>query len=316
MDFTFGYFKACQYVLAGHQHKRTLQPHVVSIQAVSLRLVVCRESAAPDAVQLTQPTAQAAVEVLCLHPVQDVDTGLSVLRGRNGYKVLPERVFRVAHQHALIAGLRLHPAKLANRNHHPAGYHRGHFNPVGFQLCPACNGTAHQVMGHKARFLFKQDAVVVTLLHHVLDLAVGCRHHQLAAHAAHLLDQQFQRHQTLPGSHFVHRQVRQSRQLVNPQLPALTGQPVHKLRTAQQFADHGSQILGIALTVHAAAGLAAGSLAEGHTLQKADGLFGCVRLALIQKLFLAAPGGKQVVVRGQRLVPASYDVRKGSAFRL
>ena len=32
--------------------------------------------------------------------------------------------------------------------------------------------------------------------------------------------------------------------------------------------------------------------------------------------FVAAPGGKQVVVRGQRLVPASYDVRKGSAFRL
>ena len=34
-------------------------------------------------------------------------------------------------------------------------------------------GTAHQVMSHKARFLLKQDAVVVTLLHHVLDLAVG-----------------------------------------------------------------------------------------------------------------------------------------------
>ena len=48
MDFAFGYLKACQYVLAGHQHKRTLQPHVVSIQTVSLRLVVCRESAAPD----------------------------------------------------------------------------------------------------------------------------------------------------------------------------------------------------------------------------------------------------------------------------
>ena len=171
-------------------------------------------------------------------------------------------------------------------------------------------------MGHKARFLLKHDAVVVALLHHVLDLAVGSGHHQLAAHAAHLLDQQFQRHQALPGSHFVHRQVRQSGQLVNPQLPALTGQPVHKLRAAQQFADHGSQVLGIALTVHAAAGLAACSLAEGHTLQEADGLLGCVRLVLAQELFLAAPGGKQVVVRGQRLVPASYDVRKGSAFRL
>ena len=171
-------------------------------------------------------------------------------------------------------------------------------------------------MGHKARFLLKHDAVVVALLHHVLDLAVGSGHHQLAAHAAHLLDQQFQRHQALPGSHFVHRQVCQSGQLVNPQLPALTGQPVHKLRAAQQFADHGSQVFGIALTIHDAAGLAAGSLAKAHTLQEADGLFGCVRLVLAQELFLAAPGGKQVVVRGQRLVPASYDVRKGSAFRL
>ena len=120
----------------------------------------------------------------------------------------------------------------------------------------------------------------------------------------------------MPGSHFVHRQVCQSGQLVNPQLPALTGQPVHKLRAAQQFADHGSQVFGIALTIHDAAGLAAGSLAKAHTLQEADGLFGCVRLVLAQELFLAAPGGKQVVVRGQRLVPASYDVRKGSAFRL
>ena len=120
----------------------------------------------------------------------------------------------------------------------------------------------------------------------------------------------------MPGSHFVHRQARQSGQLVNPQFPALTGQPVHKLRAAQQFADHGSQVFGIALTIHDAAGLAAGSLAKAHTLQKADGLFGCVRPVLAQELFLAAPGGKQVVVRGRRLVPASYDVRKGCTFRL
>ena len=316
MDFPLGYLKPRQDVLARHQHERTLQPHVVGIQAVSFRLFVCRESAAPDAVQLTQPATKAAVEVLGLHTVQNVDTGLPVLRGRNGYKVLPERVFGVAHQHALIASLRLHPAKLAYRNQHTIGYYRRHLHPVGFEFCSACNRTAHQVMGHKTRFLLKHDAVVVALLHHVLDLAVGCRHHQLAAHAAHLLDQQFQRHQALPGSHFVHRQVCQSGQLVNPQLPALTGQPVHKLRAAQQFADHGSQVFGIALTVHDAAGLAAGSLAKAHTLQEADGLFGCVRLVLAQELFLAAPGGKQVVVRGQRLVPASYDVRKGSAFRL
>ena len=57
MDFAFGYLKACQYVLAGHQHKRTLQPHVIGIQAVPFRLVVCRESAALDAVQLAQPAA-------------------------------------------------------------------------------------------------------------------------------------------------------------------------------------------------------------------------------------------------------------------
>ena len=70
----------------------------------------------PDAVQLTQPATKAAVEVLGLHTVQNVDTGLSVLRGRNGFKVLPERGFGVAHQHALIACLRLHPAKLAYRD--------------------------------------------------------------------------------------------------------------------------------------------------------------------------------------------------------
>ena len=132
MDFAFGYLKPRQDVLASHQHKRTLQPHVVSIQAVSLRLVVCRESAALDAIQLTQPTAQTAVEVLGLHPVQNVDTGLPVLRGRYGDKVLPERVFRVAHQHALITCLRLHPAKLAYRDQYPVGYHRGHLHPVGF----------------------------------------------------------------------------------------------------------------------------------------------------------------------------------------
>ena len=132
MDFPLGYLKACQYVLAGHQHERTLQPHVVSIQAVSFRLFVCRESAAPDAVQLTQPATKAAVEVLGLHTVQNVDTGLSVLRGRNGYKVLPERGFGVAHQHALIACLRLHPAKLAYRDQYTAGYHRSHLHPVCF----------------------------------------------------------------------------------------------------------------------------------------------------------------------------------------
>ena len=132
MDFAFGYLKPRQYVLAGHQHKRTLQPHVVGIQSVSFRLVVCRESAALDTIQFTQPAAQAAVEVLGLHPVQDVDTGLPVLRGRNGYKVLPERVFRVAHQHALIACLRLHPAKLAYRDQYTAGYHRSHLHPVCF----------------------------------------------------------------------------------------------------------------------------------------------------------------------------------------
>ncbi len=41
-----------------------------------------------------------------------------------------------------------------------------------------------------------------------------------------------------------------------------------------------------------------------------------VRLVLAQELFLAAPGGKQVVVRGQRIIAASYNIRKGSAFRL
>ncbi len=132
MDFPLGYLKPRQDVLARHQHERTLQPHVVGIQAVSFRLFVCRESAAPDAVQLTQPATKAAVEVLGLHTVQNVDTGLPVLRGRNGYKVLPERVFGVAHQHALIACLRLHPAKLAYRDQHTAGYHRSHLHPVCF----------------------------------------------------------------------------------------------------------------------------------------------------------------------------------------
>ena len=132
MDFALGYLKPRQYILARHQYERTLQPHVVGIQAVSLRLVVCRESAAPDAVQLAQPAAQAAVEVLRLHSVQNVYTGLTVLRGRNGYKVLSERVFRVAHQHALIACLRLHPAKLAYRDQYTAGYHRSHLHPVCF----------------------------------------------------------------------------------------------------------------------------------------------------------------------------------------
>ena len=70
MDFPLGYLKPRQDVLARHQHERTLQPHVVGIQAVSFRLFVCRESAAPDAVQLTQPATKAAVEVLGLHTVQ------------------------------------------------------------------------------------------------------------------------------------------------------------------------------------------------------------------------------------------------------
>ncbi len=93
-------------------------------------------------------------------------------------------------------------------------------------------------MGHKTRFLLKHDAVVVALLHHVLDLAV----------AADTTSWPHTLRTCSISSSSATRLCRQSlcppsgssvRSAVNPQLPALTGQPVHKLRAAQQFADHG-----------------------------------------------------------------------------
>ncbi|EJX04147.1 hypothetical protein EVA_07748 [gut metagenome] len=72
-------------------------------------------------------------------------------------------------------------------------------------------------------------------------------------------------------------------------MPTLTGHSVYKLRTTEQFANHGSLILGITLAIHAAAWLATGSLSKGHPLQEADGSFGRVRLILVQKFLLATP---------------------------
>ena len=181
-----------------------------------MRLVVGREPAVADPVQVAKPHAEAAVEVLGAHAVQHVHPGLPVLGGRDGDEVLAEPVLRVAHQHALVALLGLHAAELAHGHGDAFPVRGGDFHPIAAQGGAGELRAAHQVVRREFVVLLESDLIVAAVLRDGLYLAVGRADHQLATHTAHLLDQQFQGHQRLPDGHLVNGQVAQPGQRVHP----------------------------------------------------------------------------------------------------
>ena len=181
-----------------------------------MRLVIRRKSAVLDTVKITHPASQTAVEVFRHHAIQYVNTRLAVLGSRYADQVLPERVFRVAHQHALITRLRFRPAKLPLGYRYPFRVAFRHFHPVTPNLYPRKNGTAHQVMRHERVLLLKGDAVIVALLGHGLDLAVGRGYNQLPPYAANRFYEQLQGHQRLPDGRLVYRKITQPRYFIYP----------------------------------------------------------------------------------------------------
>ena len=204
MYLTLRNFKFRQDILAGHEDERTFQIYVVAIETVPVRLVIRRESAVLDTVKITHPAAQTAVEVFRIHAIQYVNTWLPVLGGRYADQVLPERVFRVTHQHALITRLRFHPAKLPLGYRYPFRVAFRHFHPVTPNLRPRKNGTAHQVVRHECVLLLKGDTVIVALPGHGLDLAVGGGNNQLTSYTANRFYEQFQGYQRLPDGRLVY----------------------------------------------------------------------------------------------------------------
>ena len=173
MYLTLRNFKFRQDILAGHEDERTFQIYVVAIETVPVWLAIRRESAVLDTVKITHPAAQTAVEVFRHHAIQYVNTWLAVLGGRYADQVLPERVFRVTHQHALITRLRFRPAKLPLGYRYPFHVAFRHFHPVAPNLRPRKNGTAHQVVRHECVLLLKGDTVIVALLGHGLNLSIS-----------------------------------------------------------------------------------------------------------------------------------------------
>ena len=197
-----------------------------------MRLVVSREPVIADAVQVAQTRTEAAGEVLRLHTVHHVHTGLTVLGGAYQDQVLAKRVLRVAHQHALVARLRKGGIELVLAYQDGITLHGSDLHPVAFQAPAAERGAAHQVMGGERVLLLEGDFPVTVLRYGGLDLPVGCTHAQLAADTADFLDEQFQYHHPLPHRQLVDGKVRQ--RVLHPKPPALAEKAVHELGAAQQ----------------------------------------------------------------------------------
>ena len=149
-----------------------------------MRLAIRRESAVLDTVEITHPAAQTAVEVFRIHAIQYINTRLAVLGGRYADQVLPERVFRVTHQDALITLFRFRPAKLPLRHRYSFCVAFRHFHPVTPNLRPRKNGTTHQVVRHERVLLLKDDAIIVSVPGDSLDLTVGSGNNQLPSYTA------------------------------------------------------------------------------------------------------------------------------------
>ena len=274
-----------------------------------MRLVVGGEPVVADAVQVTQAGTKAAGEVFRLHAVHHVHAGLPVLGG--GYKdqVLAQRVFRITHQHTFVTGGRKGSSELIHAHKDGITLHAGNLHPVAFQVPAGKRGAAHQVMRPEGIRLLEGDFIKAVLRNGGLYLAIGGGHTELAAHAANLLDKQFQHHHDLAHRQLVDGKVRKG--VLHPQPPALTQKAVHEFRAAKKLTHDKGQQFGVALAVDVAVLLRT----DADALLEGDFLFRAVGLLLADELRLASSGREKVVVGGKRVIPAPYDVRKVRAGR-
>ena len=269
-----------------------------------MRLVVSREPVVADAVKVAQAGAEAARKVLRLHPVHHVHAGLPVLGGGDQDQVLPQRVLRVAHQHALIARLRKGSTELPFRHEDGVTLHAGHLHPVPFQVTAGERGATHQVMGLKTVVLLEGDLPVSVFQYGGLYLPVGGTDAQHSAHAAYLLDKQFQHHHDLAHRQLVNGQVRKF--FLHPEPPPLTEKTVYEFRTAKQSLHDERQQLGVALVINTRIIL----LPDTDAFLEGDFLLRTVGPLLADELGLAPPSREKVVVGGKCIVPAPDNVRK------
>ena len=275
-----------------------------------MRLVVGREPVIADAVQVAQARTQAARKVLRLHPVHHVHAGLPVLGGGDQDQVLTQRVLRVAHQHALVAGLRKGSAELPFRHEDGVTLHTGHLHPVAFQVSAGKGLAAHQVMGSERVILLESDLPVSVFQYGGLYLTIGGADTKLAAHAAHLLDKQLQYYHDLAYRQLVDGKMGQS--VLHPQPPPLTEKTVHEFRAAKELTHDKGQQLGIALVINTRIIL----LSERGSRFEGDLPLCTVILFFADVFRLTSPRGKKIVVRRQCLVPATDNVRKRGTLRL
>ena len=157
--------------------------------------------------------------------------------------------------------------------------------------------------------LLEGDFIKAVLQNGGLYLAIGRGHTELAAHAANLLDKQFQHHHDLAHRQLVDGKVRKG--VLHPQPPALTQKAVHEFRAAKKLTHNKGQQFGVALAVDVAVLLRT----DADALLEGDFLFRAVGLLLADELRLASSGREKVVVGGKRVIPAPYDVRKVRAGR-
>ena len=165
-------------------------------------------------------------------------------------------------------------------------------------------------MGLKTVVLLEGDLPVSVFQYGGLYLPVGGTDAQHSAHAAYLLDKQFQHHHDLAHRQLVNGQVRKF--FLHPEPPPLTEKTVYEFRTAKKLTHNKGQQLGIALVINTRIIL----LSERGSRFEGDLPLCTVILFFADVFRLTSPRGKKIVVRRQCLVPATDNVRKRGTLRL
>ncbi len=242
MYFPVRNIEPCCQILVVRELELSSEIDIVAPQTVTFHAI--SEPRVFDAVKVAKTRSKCFVEVLSLHTVHHIDTGLAVFSGGYENKVLTFRVLGIAHQHHLVTFSRKTGVKLTRLYQHTVPIHGdgGHLHPVGFNGAASEGLAAHKVMCPEGILLLKRDLVVAVHLLHSLDLAAGCRHHYLTTHRPYTVNYQFEDNHRLPDRQCVKCKVCQSVHIL-PQTVSATKQSVNERPDTTQGVGYNLLVL-------------------------------------------------------------------------